>query len=183
MATAICNYTTGFTQAELWACVPTLGKRARLFTMRSEYEAEDLVQDTLMRAWAKRDLYHGGSLIAWCIMIMRRLFFNHCRSSTWPKNMPLDDRHDSGTVPPELQIAPSAENIVLAKECIDLCNSLLKENQRAVLMAALDGREKHEIAAELGIPPMTAGTRLYYGRKRLRQEVLGEAPDPRDCYR
>jgi RNA polymerase sigma-70 factor (ECF subfamily) len=66
--------------------------------------------------------------------------------------------------------APTAEEIEAAKEAAQAvrdCLDELPEGQRAVLELALNGLRLPDIAAQLGIPYHTAGTRLHHARQRM----------------
>ena len=72
-----------FTEAELLKCVPGL-KGFAYKLLRNPTDREDLLQDTLARAWAKRHLYveeRGGGLQAWCCMLLHNQYVNRVRRS------------------------------------------------------------------------------------------------------
>ena len=61
---------------DLIAALPRLRRYARVLT-GDVNRADDLVQDTLTRAWAKRSLWHAGSdLRAWLFTIMHNVHIN-----------------------------------------------------------------------------------------------------------
>ena len=70
----------GLPQADLVAAIPRLRRYARVLT-GDPTRADDLVQDTLTRAWEKRRLWRAGSdLRAWMFMIMHNVYVNQLRS-------------------------------------------------------------------------------------------------------
>src|SRR3974390_3486459 len=66
----------GLPRPELVAAIPRLRRYARVLT-RNPARADDLVQDTLLRAWDKRGLWKAGSdLRAWLFTIMHNVYQN-----------------------------------------------------------------------------------------------------------
>ena len=68
-----------FTAAEIEALIPRLRRFARALTGSRE-AADDLTQDTLERAWVKRELWQAGTnLRAWLFAVMHGVFVNSVR--------------------------------------------------------------------------------------------------------
>ena len=64
---------------DLVAALPRLRRYARVLAGDLD-RADDLVQDTLARAWEKRRLWQAGSnLRAWLFTILRNTYFSECR--------------------------------------------------------------------------------------------------------
>jgi RNA polymerase sigma factor (sigma-70 family) len=142
--------------------IPGLRRYARLLTGDS-HRADDLVQDTLLRACAKWTLWRPDSdLRAWLFTIMHNLFINQLRAAP-PVTLSLDDMVDAG----------HAED---ASAGIDLERALarLPDDQREVLlMVTVEDFSYAEVARVTGVPIGTVMSRLSRGRRRLREAMDG----------
>lgn len=134
--------------------------------------ADDLVQDTLERAWTRAAQWRaGGDLAVWLLSIMHNLRIDQLRRPGL-KLTSLDDEH----IDVPTRATPSDQ-----RELADLATALaqLPEQQRAVLLlVGLEELSYAEIAATLGIPIGTVMSRLARGRDRLRQILEGRQPAP-----
>ena len=75
------------------ATIPALRRYARALTRDAE-TADDLVQDTLVRALRSEHLFHGGDIRSWLYTILTNLNRNRLRSlSRRPTVMPIEDRN------------------------------------------------------------------------------------------
>src|ERR687887_1833932 len=90
----------GFRQG-VEASVPALRRYARALTRDAEL-ADDLVQDTLVRALRSEHLFHGGDIRSWLYTILTNLNRNRLRSlSRRPALMPMDDNDAADMAGPE----------------------------------------------------------------------------------
>ena len=142
--------------------IPGLRRYARLLTGDS-HRADDLVQDTLLRACVKWTLWRPDSdLRAWLFTIMHNLFINQLRAAL-PESVQLDDMVDAG----------HAED---ASVGIDLERALarLPDDQREVLlMVTVEDFSYADVARVTGVPIGTVMSRLSRGRRRLREAMEG----------
>lgn len=148
---------------DLAAEIPRLRRYARGLTHDAHW-ADDLVQDTLERALARRWLFRSGSLRAWLLTMLHRLYLNDLARERRSASQPGD-----------------AEPVVHAEPdlALDLEKALaqLPPEQRAVLLlVAMEDLAYQECAAILGVPVGTVMSRLARGRERLRQLLNGAAP-------
>lgn len=152
----------------LLAELPRLRRYARVL-VGDRAAADDLLQDTLERAWARsRQWRAGGDLRAWLFSIMHNLRIDQLRRGG-PNLQSLDDEGCA------LPTRPTQSD---GLELLDLEAALarLPEEQRAVLLlVALEGMRYEDIAVTLDIPTGTVMSRLSRGRERLR-ELLGAQP-------
>ncbi|RZS84694.1 MULTISPECIES: sigma-70 family RNA polymerase sigma factor [Pigmentiphaga] len=151
------------------ALLPRLRRYARALA-GDRAAADDLVQDTLERAWARLHTWHTGrDLGAWLLSIMHNLRVDQLRGqrlNTVPWNETLDDMPSRPT---------QADGIEL--EDLEHALAQLPEEQRAVLLlVALEGMRYAEVADTLGIPLGTVMSRLSRGRERLRLILDGQPP-------
>ena len=149
--------------------LPRLRRYARAM-IRDRAAADDLVQDTLERAWSRIAQWRAGSdLRAWLFGIMHNLRVDQLRRGTLSTHS-LDD--DACDVPTR---ATQSDRL----EVMDLESALrqLPDDQREVLLlVALEEMSYADIAAALGIPIGTVMSRLSRGRERLRQIMEGQKP-------
>ena len=125
--------------------------------------ADDLMQDTLERAWSRVGQWRPGSdLRAWLFGIMHNLRIDQMRRPS----LNTTDFDDEFIEPPSR--ATQSDGIEFA----DLAAAVmaLPEEQRAVmLLVALEEMRYEDVAQTLGIPVGTVMSRLARGRERLRR--------------
>lgn len=131
--------------------------------------ADDLVQDTLERAWSKLHLYRRGTdLRAWLFTVMHNVHVNKLRAAR-PTD-PLDDG-----ISELAQRAPQADALLVRD--LDRAIARLPADQRAVLLlVTLEEMSYEEVARTLGIPIGTVMSRLSRAREKLRMLMLGHTP-------
>lgn len=141
--------------------LPRLRRYARAM-VGDRAAADDLVQDTLERAWSRFAQWRPGSdLRAWLFSIMHNLRVDQLRRPGL-STIAMDD--EDLAVPIR---ATQSDRL----EVGDLESALaqLPEEQRAVLLlVALEEMSYEEVARTLGIPLGTVMSRLSRGRERLR---------------
>ncbi len=151
---------------QIHACIPRLRRYAQAL-VGNRAEADDLVQDTLERAWKKIPLWRGSSdLRAWLFSIMHNLHIDQVRkpklatTSLAAEAMVVTQRGDPDGA--------------LAVRDIDAALRLLPDEQREVLLlVALEQLTYEEVARTLRIPIGTVMSRLSRGRERLRAVMEG----------
>jgi len=147
--------------------IPRLRRYARAL-VGDRAAADDLVQDTLERAWAKLHLYRRGTdLRAWLFTVMHNVHVNKVRAAR--STDPLDEGM------PELALrAPQGDALVVRD--LDRSISRLPAEQRSVLLlVTLEDMSYDEVARTLGIPIGTVMSRLSRARDKLRAMMLGQA--------
>ena len=104
---------------DLVAAIPRLRRYARVLTGEAT-RADDLVQDTLARAWEKRRLWQAGTdLRAWLFTIMHNVFVNQrALARRDARNVSLDDDAEGREV---WQIAVRAGTSRSASSCSNCC--------------------------------------------------------------
>ena len=141
--------------------LPRLRRYARAL-VGSREAADDLVQDTLERAWSRVAQWQAGSeLRSWLLAIMHNLRIDQMRRPALAVT-PLDE--EAIEVPAR---ATQTDLIELGE--LEAALSCLPEEQRAVLLlVALEDMSYAQVAATLNIPAGTVMSRLARGRERLR---------------
>jgi RNA polymerase sigma-70 factor (ECF subfamily) len=146
--------------------IPRLRRYARAL-VGDRSTADDLVQDTLERAWAKLHLYRRGTdLRAWLFTVMHNVHVNRVRASRATDTL--------GDEMPELaQRAPQSDALLVRD--LDRAIARLPQEQRAVLLlVTLEEMSYDEVARTLGIPIGTVMSRLSRAREKLRAMMLGQ---------
>ena len=145
------------------------------------FEAEDLTQETYLRAFRGFAGFRGGDARAWLFTILRHAFIDECRKQGRYKTVELDVS-DSGLVNGNGATAtwsPSAEAEALRalpSEAIERAFAALPPDWRlVVLLADVEELSYSEIAEIMGTPMGTVMSRLHRARKRLQERLLEPA--------
>jgi RNA polymerase sigma factor (sigma-70 family) len=148
--------------------IPRLRRYARAL-VSDRASADDLVQDTLERAWAKLHLYRRGTdLRAWLFTVMHNVHVNNVRATRATDS--LDDEM------PELAQRAIQGDALMVRD-LDRSISLLPVEQRSVLLlVTLEDMSYEEVARTLSIPIGTVMSRLSRAREKLRAMMLGHSP-------
>lgn len=168
---------------ELLAAAEAVYRFARSLT-RDPAAAEDLVQETYVRALAHRDQYTPGTdCRAWLFTICRNAFLKGAQRSE--REVATEDAelealaaaglHASlAATDPEGTIFQRAE---LAEAIQQALAKLPEEYRTAVVLVDLEDRSYAEAAGVLGVPIGTVRSRLFRGRRLLQQDLLVYAED------
>jgi RNA polymerase sigma-70 factor (ECF subfamily) len=146
--------------------IPRLRRYARAL-VGERATADDLVQDTLERAWSKLHLYRRGTdLRAWLFTVMHNVHVNRLRAAR-PAD-PLEDEM------PELAQRATQGDALLVRD-LERAVAALPEGQRQVLLlVALEDLSYEETARVLDIPIGTVMSRLARAREKLRSMMNGK---------
>ena len=144
--------------------MPRLRRYARALT-RDVNRADDLVQDTLVRALAKQHLWQvGTNLRAWLFTLMHNQHVNDVRRSNREGgNIDVDDMASvlvANTDPTSSRQLHELERAL---------NRLPLEQRESILLVGLEGLRYDEAASILGVPIGTVRSRLSRGREALRK--------------
>ena len=147
------------------AAIPALRRYARALTRDSE-AADDIVQDTLVRALRSEHLFHDGDVRAWLYTILTNLNRNRLRSlSRRPILTPIKDSDAA-------MMGPDTGSRDIARALDDLA-----EDQRAaLLLVVLEGLTYREVAEVQGVPIGTVMSRLARARMQIKAYLDGERP-------
>ena len=149
-----------------------LMRGARRLT-RCEADAEDLLQDTLLHAYAGFHTFHDGSnLKAWIFRILYNRWVSTYRAKQRrPSEVSVDAVTERDLVTSISQLRSAEDEVLdaLPDRDIKAAMGALPESFRAVMYyAAVEGYTYAETAAILGIPHGTVMSRVSRGRQRLR---------------
>lgn len=147
---------------EITALIPRLRRYARALT-GDRFFADDLVQDTLERAWGRIYLWRPGSdLRAWLFTIMHNLHVNQARTRR------SEDSIDLRNEPMELAARPSQEDRLEIRDLTMALRRLPDEQREVLLLVGLEELSYQEAAKVLAVLLGTVMSRLSRGRERLR---------------
>jgi RNA polymerase sigma-70 factor (ECF subfamily) len=150
--------------------IPRLRRYARALVGNRSH-ADDLVQDTLERAWRKFHLWQRGSdLRAWLFSVMHNVHMNRIRKDGLaPDLAALED--DALDVP----VRAEQEDGLQVRDVHTALASLPREQREVLLLVGLEEMRYEEVAQVLEVPLGTVMSRLSRGRERLRQIMAGGA--------
>jgi RNA polymerase sigma-70 factor, ECF subfamily len=142
---------------------------------RNDEDAQDVTQESFLRAFRFFDGYQGGNMRAWLLTIVRNTCYTWLSRNRAPDfavefDEELHSEEVSGSADPEIQVLANAD-----KETVRRALSELPEIFREVLvLREMEGMSYKEIADVASVSLGTVMSRLARARTRLR-ESLGAA--------
>jgi RNA polymerase sigma-70 factor, ECF subfamily len=150
---------------DIEAAIPALRRYGRALTRDAE-TADDLVQDTLVRALRSEHLFYGGDVRSWLYTILTNLNRNRLRSlARRPMLTPIEDND-----------APSAGPEAGGRDIERALALLVDEQRTALLLVVLEGLTYREVAEVQGVPIGTVMSRLARARVQIKTYLDGERP-------
>ena len=145
------------------AAIPALRRYARALT-RDVDIADDLVQDTLVRALRSEHLFEGDEIRSWLYTILTNLNRNRLRSlARRPVLSPIEENDLPDLAGPDA-----------GGRDIERALALLVEDQRTVLLlVVLEGLSYREVAEVQGVPIGTVMSRLARARSQIKTYLEG----------
>lgn len=160
-------------RTDLLGLVPHLRAFARGLCGGRPDQADDLVQETVMRAWSARSGYaHGTNMKAWTFTIMRNAFLNNLRKSR--RETELDPEVAENTLVQQ----PNQEGVVHMNDLQRALDKLPEERREALLLVGAGGFAYEEAAQICGVPVGTMKSRVARGRAQLQELMEPPAMDP-----
>ena len=148
-------------KAALIAVLPSLRAFARSLC-RNAVEADDLVQETMLKAWSARESYiEESNFKAWAFRILRNSLY-----SNWRKNSRLTQLDDTVYE----KTAKATDNAETALELAEVSEAILDlplEQREALILIAAGGFNYEEVAAIAGVAVGTIKSRVSRGRANL----------------
>ena len=161
---------------------PLLGVASRL--TRNTADAQDLVQDTLLKAMRARDQFETGTnMRAWLLRILTNTFINRYRRGGLERSVldgpdadPLADGWISASTMESMRDPESqAMRPMLEQEINRILNELPEEFRLAVVLSDVEELSYKEIADIMGCPIGTVMSRLHRGRRLLKGRLYEHA--------
>jgi RNA polymerase sigma-70 factor (ECF subfamily) len=138
--------------------------------MRAEQDAEDMTQETFIRACRalpRFEIREGISFEAW----LYRIAVNCCRSRMrrrWYQVLPWPDPTPRLIAEPEAQPDRMLEQSEWRNEILEAVHSLGDKHRLVVILRYYAGLSNEEVARALDIPSGTVRSRLHTARQRLK---------------
>lgn len=151
---------------------------------RSNAEAEDLVQDTLLKALrAKEHFAPGSNMRAWLMRILTNTFINRYRRGGLERSVldgpdadPLADGWIGASTMEAMRDPESrAMRALLEKEIVAALDELPEEFRLAVVLSDVEEMSYKEISEIMGCPIGTVMSRLHRGRRLLKRRLYEHA--------
>jgi RNA polymerase sigma-70 factor (ECF subfamily) len=165
--------------------VPFMGQLypAALRLTRNSSDAEDLLQETLAKAYAAFHQFQPGTnLRAWLHRILSNTFINSYRKK---RREPIQDlgaefsedwqTGNDPLAPPARSAEAEALDRLGDSDILQALRNLPTEFRVAIYLADIEGYPYREIADMMGTPIGTVMSRLHRGRAKLRQQLAGHA--------
>ena len=140
---------------------------------RDPTDADDVVQESFMRAFRFFNGFHGGDSRAWLLKIVRNTCYTWLR-----KNRPTEiiyeldeDRHEAVTGDPEAVLQENIDKQFLRK----LLGELPPPYREIIVLRDLEDLSYKEISSVTGLPLGTVMSRLARARKRLQSDAAATA--------
>ena len=128
--------------------------------------AEDVVQDTMLRAWRSDQIMDGshGAVRAWLFTVARHLVIDDLRTAR--------SRHETLVAdPPEAEMHDDIADLERSLAMVDALRRLSDVHREVLLECFYRGRTTVEAAQRLGIPEGTVKSRTHYALRALKAEL------------
>jgi RNA polymerase sigma-70 factor (ECF subfamily) len=146
---------------DLLAAIPSLRAFA-MSLLHNSNQADDLVQDTIVRAWGAMDRFERGTnLNAWLFTILRNVFYSQHRRTKREVEDP------DGSYAAKLRTAPDQQSHLDFEDLRTALAKLPLDQREALLLITAEGMSYEEAAAICGTAVGTIKSRVHRARTRL----------------
>ena len=133
--------------------------------------ADDLVQESLLKAWTSRDRFQSGTnLRAWVFTILRNIYYSERRQGK-REILGADEAYE------HLSVQPKHDPELDLRDMDDALRLLPAEQREALILVCASGMSCEEAAEICGCPVGTIKSRIARGRDKL-VEMLGSGANP-----
>jgi RNA polymerase sigma-70 factor (ECF subfamily) len=142
--------------------------------LRDRYLAEDVVQETMLRAWRHCDELspEKGSMRGWLIRVAHNIAMDKLRMR---RSRPAEVAEESA---PEGVLADHADAVVTALQVQHALSRLSPGHRDVLELMYLNGFTAKETAERLGIPEGTVFSRSHHALRILRRALGAAVPEP-----
>lgn len=158
-------------KADLLAAIPSLRAFAVSLSQNAD-KADDLVQETLVKAWDKHESFQPGTnLKAWLFTILRNEFYSQMRK----RGREVQD--SEGVMTAKLAVHPSQHGQLDLKDFRMALEKLPEDQREAIILIGASGFSYEEAAEICGCAVGTIKSRVSRARTRLQEilQISGEA--------
>jgi RNA polymerase sigma-70 factor (ECF subfamily) len=146
---------------------------------RSPSDADDVVQEAILRAYRGFDALRGPDVKAWLLTIVRNCHFTALKQQQRRAFVPLPEEHDAQDGHAMIATAPDPESTAIRRDegraLERLMSTLPEEHREVLLLREIEEMDYREIAAVVSIPIGTVMSRLARARAALKARWLQEA--------
>jgi RNA polymerase sigma factor (sigma-70 family) len=139
---------------------------------RNDHDAEDLVQESYLRAFRSFDTFEGQDARAWLLAVVRNTCFTWLKKKGQQSAVEFDEQMHSAAVE-----FPSAESVLVSQAALGSLNDCLEalpaEFREAIVLRELEELSYKEISNIASVPIGTVMSRLARARKRLQDCLTG----------
>jgi len=140
---------------------------------RNDQDAQDVTQESFLRAFRFFDGYQGGNMRAWLLTIVRNTCYTWLHQNRPPESAvefdeEIHSEEFSADANPELQVLASADKATLQRALEELPEMF----REALVLREIEGMSYKEIADVASVSIGTVMSRLARARTRLRQALL-----------
>ena len=137
---------------------------------RDQARAEDLVQETMLKAWSKREQFRPGTnMREWLFTILRNTYLSELRKT----KREVEDGDGAHTA--SLVARPEQDGHMAVRDLREALDRLNEEQREALILVGATGFSYDEAAEIVGVAPGTIKSRVSRARQRL-TELMGDAP-------
>src|SRR6202142_2003048 len=142
-------------------------------------DADDVVQEAILRAFRGFDALRGSDVKAWLLTIVRNCHLTAVNRQQRRALVPLPEEHDAQDGPTMIATTPDPESTAIRRDeerTLDRLMSALSEEHREILvLREIEEMDYREIAAVTNVPIGTVMSRLARARAALKARWLQEA--------
>jgi RNA polymerase sigma factor (sigma-70 family) len=146
---------------------------------RSRDDADDVVQEAILRAYRGFDTLRGSDVKAWLLTIVRNCHWTALKQQQRRAQVPLPEEHDTQDGHALIASAPDPESATIRRDQEHTLERLiagLPDDYREVLiLREIEDMRYREIAAVTNLPMGTVMSRLARARSMLKEHYLRQA--------
>ena len=145
------------------------------FLLQNETDAEDVVQESYLRAFKYFHGYHGGDSRAWLFTIVRNTSYNLLQQN---RSQQLVDSIDDSTEVLDTSVHSNPETVLRKRIDADLLRQAIEELpitfREVLVLRELEELSYKEIGTLCDLPIGTVMSRLARARGRLQERLVGK---------
>jgi RNA polymerase sigma-70 factor (ECF subfamily) len=148
---------------------------------RSPSDAEDIVQDAILRAFRAFDTLRGSDVKAWLLTIVRNCHATSIKRQQRRALVPLPEEHDAADGHSMVATTPDPESASISRDeqrqLTRLLSLLADEHREVLMLREIEELNYRQIAAVTNVPIGTVMSRLARARAALRDHWLQECEE------